>query len=71
MTNLSDSKTGQKYEVGMPVKIYDSEEGKIINGIITEVGDETICIQWEDLKDDTEYEISQITLKYGELIKPN
>jgi hypothetical protein len=60
-------KTGPKYEVGQHVKIYDADDKKVVNGVVTEVGDETIEIKWDDLTDPCEYEISNITLK-GEYI---
>lgn len=65
--DFNDSKKGPKYEVGQHVKIYDTDDEKAVNGIITEVGDETIEVKWEDLTDPSEYEISNITLK-GEYI---
>ena len=67
LTNLNDDKKGPKYEVGQYEKIYDADDEKVVNGVITEVGDETIEVKWEDLKEPTEYEISNITLK-GEYI---
>ena len=66
-TSFNDSKKGSKYEVGQHVKIYDADDEKFVNGIITEAGEETIEIKWEDLADPCEYEICNITLK-GEYI---
>lgn len=68
MTNLSDSKTGPKYEVGQHIKTYDADEEKVVNGVITEVGDETIVVKWEDLIEDTEYGIADIVMKGEYLI---
>lgn len=67
MTNLSDSKKGPKYEAGQHIKTYDADEEKVVNGVITEVGDETIVVKWEDLREDTEYEIADIVMK-GEFL---
>lgn len=61
-TDLTDSKMGPKYEIGQSIRTYD-HSAKIVNGTITEVGEETICVQWEDLIDDTEYERSKIEIK--------
>jgi hypothetical protein len=68
-TDFYDSKKGPKYEVGQKVRIYDEDDAKMVNGIITEVGDETIEIKWEDLSEPTEYEISKITFDGNKLIE--
>ncbi len=68
LTDFYDDKKGPKYEVGQPVRTYDEDEEKMINGEITEVGDETIVIKWEDLHDSTEYEISKISFDGNKLI---
>lgn len=68
-TDLNDSKKGPKYEAGMAVRIYDEDDEKTVNGVITEVGDETIKIKWEDLHDPTEYEISKISLDGNKIIE--
>lgn len=68
LTNFYDDKKGPKYEVGQHVRTYDEDDEKMVNGVITEVGDETIEIKWEDLIDPTEYEISKITFDGNKLI---
>lgn len=68
MTNLSDSKKGPKYEVGQHIKTYDADDEKVVNGVITEVGDETIVVKWEDLKEETEYEKADIVMNGEYLI---
>lgn len=67
MTNLSDSKKGPKYEAGQHIKTYDADDEKVVNGVITEVGDETILVKWEDLMEETEYEKADITMN-GEFL---
>jgi hypothetical protein len=67
LTDYLDDKKGPKFEVGQHIKTYDADEEKVVNGIVTEVGDETITVQWDDLTDDTEYEIAKISMK-GEFL---
>ena len=63
LTDYYDDKKGPKYEVGQPVRTYDQDDEKVVNGVITEVGDESIEVKWEDLQWPTEYERCNITLK--------
>ncbi len=44
-----------KYAIGEEVQIWDNDTNKLVIGNITEMGDETFVVQWEDLQDDTEY----------------
>lgn len=67
--DFNDSKKGPKYEVGMLVRIYDETDEKMVNGKITEVGEETIEIKWEDLLEAIEYEISKISLDGNKIIE--
>lgn len=46
-----------KYAVGEEWMIFDEQENKWVEGTITEVGDETFCIKWQDLSEETEYRI--------------
>lgn len=62
-TDYLDSKMGPKYVVGQEIKTNDDETGKVVNGIITEVGDESIEVKWEDLTEPTEYERCKIEMK--------
>lgn len=50
----------KKYAVGEGWMICDEETQEWVNGIITEVGDETVCIKWEDLPEETEYRIDDM-----------
>lgn len=68
-TDYLDSKMGPKYIVGQLVNIYDKDDGKLVDGIITEVGEETIEIKWSDLPDPTEYERKNISLKGDTIIE--
>lgn len=56
-------KCGPTYSVNMQVRTFDKDKNKFINGTVTEVCDELIVVQWEDLNEDTEYEIQKITLE--------
>lgn len=51
---------------GDEVKYYDDgKDGhpiKWVTGIVTEGGDESFVVQWEDLPDPTEYEFSKIEI---------
>lgn len=42
----------------MDNEIYDTET--CIRGMVTECGDETIVIKWDDLPDETEYELADM-----------
>ena len=68
-TDFNDSKKGPKYEIGQHVRTYDEDEEKMVNGVITEVGDETIEVKWEDLQESCEYEINKITFDGNKLIE--
>jgi len=68
-TDFNDSKKGPKYEIGQHVRTYDEDDEKMVNGVITEVGDETIEVKWEDLLEPCEYEISKITFDGNKLIE--
>ena len=56
-------KSGAKYSKGQPLKVWDEDSKKWVNGIVEEVGDETIYIQWEDLSEGTEYSIEDVELQ--------
>ena len=62
LTEFYDDKTGPLYSVGQEVWTIDEQTGDKVFGKVTEVGEETIVVQWEDLKDDTEYERQNIEL---------
>ena len=57
--------------IGDEVKTYDDgtdgHPAKWVNGIVTEVGDESFVIQWGDLTEDTEYEWQKVSI-VGNLI---
>ena len=60
--------------VGDDVKIYDDGEdgypAKWVNGVVTEVGDESFAVQWDDFKKigwETEYEWQKVTIKGNEI----
>lgn len=63
LTNHLDDKKGPKYEVGQHIKFFDADDQRVVKGVVTEVGDETICVKWDDLREDTEYERSRIDMK--------
>ncbi len=59
---LTEKKT-TPYNVNDDVYVLDTEIYKqetCIHGIVKELGDETICIKWDDLTEETEYELSNI-----------
>lgn len=64
MTNIEDSKTNDKYSVGMDVYYFEKiEQGcQNIHGVVVEMGEETIVVQWDDLKEETEYRRDEIEL---------
>jgi hypothetical protein len=56
-------RTGPTYSVGQPIRTFDKENRVFINGEVKEVGDESFTVKWEDLEDETEYEIQKVTLE--------
>ncbi len=60
-------KTPLKLGVGEEVTHYDDgtdgHPEKMVTGKVTEVGDESFEVQWEDLEDPTEYEWAHVTIK--------
>lgn len=54
-------KTGPLYSVGESIKTFDKTKEQWINGEITEVGDESIQVQWNDLEDPTDYNKSDVS----------
>jgi len=65
-TDFFDSKMGLRFKVGEEVKTY-SDKRKIISGIITEVGNDSIEVKWDDLTEPTEYERCKIEME-GDLL---
>ncbi len=57
--------------VGDLVTHYDDGTGgypeKRAYGTVTEIGDESFVVQWEDLKEETEYEWQKVTIKGGQI----
>lgn len=55
-------KIGPTFSVGQSTTTYDIESEKWVNGIVEEVGDETILIKWEDLENPIEYRLDSISM---------
>jgi hypothetical protein len=59
--------------VGDDVKHYDDgRDGhpiKWVEGKVTQVGEETFTVQWEDLPEDSEYYWSKVTIRGNEIIE--
>jgi len=52
-----------KFSVKDDVYIFDTEvcdPPKWVHGVVKEVGDETVLIQWDDFDDPTDYELSDL-----------
>ena len=49
----------KKFKVGEEVKTYDAEDKKTIYGKVLEVGEETIYIKWDDLKNPIEHDLTE------------
>lgn len=63
MTNYQDSKTGPTYSVEQRIRTKDEQTKEWVWGTVKEVGDETILVKWDDIKDPTEYNISEVELQ--------
>lgn len=47
----------------------DGHPEKWVNGVVTEIGDESFVVQWEDLEDPTEYEWQKVEIKGLQIIE--
>lgn len=59
--------------VGDNITHYDNgKDGypkKWVNGIVTEIGEESFAVQWEDLSEQTDYEWQKVTIKGDQVIE--
>lgn len=45
----------------------DGRSIKWVDGVVTEIGDETFVVQWEDLKEETEYEWQKVSIQGNQI----
>lgn len=62
LTDIYDDKTGAIYATGQPIWTVDEKTDSKVWGEVTEVGEETITVQWRDLEDPIEYERQKVEL---------
>lgn len=72
----SDDKTGPLLRVGQPVVYIEPNEERnflfdvtLVNGKVTEVGDESFEVQWEDLENPTEYLFEDVDINSDQIIE--
>lgn len=61
LTDYYDDKVGPTYAPNQPIWTFD-DDGKKVDGMVMEVGEETILVQWADLPDPSEYERQKVEL---------
>lgn len=49
-------------DIGNRYMIWDADTNNFVGGVLTEIGDETVCFQWDDLEEDSEYQLSDLPL---------
>lgn len=62
LTEFYDDKAGPTYAPNQPIWTIDEKTGSKVWGTVTEVGEETILVQWSDLPDPSEYERQKVEL---------
>lgn len=49
-------------DIGNRYMIWDADTNNFVGGALTEIGDESVCFQWDDLAADSEYQLSDLPL---------